>query len=153
MGGLPPLPPQQLEINPGHPIIVSLYHARASTLTEIADVATLVAEQLFDNALIAAGLTDDPRSMLPRLNKILRAAMTPGSSDGAATTVSEIGATAVSPEISAIPTENNSNTTGTTESVKVRIEETGGDNFRVSVTDAVTGTENFTVKGSDVENK
>ena len=34
-------------------------------------VGELVAAQVLDNALIAAGLVDDPRSMLPRLNDIL----------------------------------------------------------------------------------
>lgn len=150
MGGLPSLPPQQLEINPSHPIIVSLYHARAFPSSENAAVATLVAEQLFDNALIAAGLTDDPRAMLPRLNKILRAAMTPVSIDSAAVPVSATDSAAVSSAIHPVPTEKKVNPS---ESVKVRIEETGGDNFKVSVTDAATGAETFTVKGSDVENK
>jgi hypothetical protein len=31
--------------------------------------------QLLDNALVAAGLLDDPRSMLPRLNDILEASL------------------------------------------------------------------------------
>ena len=35
------------------------------------DVAKLVAEQVFDNALIAAGLLEDSRFMLPRLNSLL----------------------------------------------------------------------------------
>ena len=30
-----------------------------------------VAEQVFDNALVAAGLLDDGRSMLPRIHKLL----------------------------------------------------------------------------------
>jgi hypothetical protein len=30
-----------------------------------------VAEQVVDNALVAAGLVDDPRMMLPRLNALL----------------------------------------------------------------------------------
>ena len=59
---------QVLEVNPSHPIIVSLYRAQSGRGQ---DVATLVAEQVFDNALIAAGLVDDPRFMLPRLNDIL----------------------------------------------------------------------------------
>lgn len=36
-----------------------------------ASLAKLIAEQLFDNALIAAGLLEDTREMLPRLNEIL----------------------------------------------------------------------------------
>ena len=34
-------------------------------------LAKLVAEQLYDNALVAAGLIEDCRGMLPRLNEIL----------------------------------------------------------------------------------
>jgi TNF receptor-associated protein 1 len=33
--------------------------------------AALVAQQMFDNTLMAAGLLEDPRSMIPRLNDIL----------------------------------------------------------------------------------
>ena len=62
------LPPQVLEINPSHPIIVALSHAQGG---DRADVAKLVAEQMLDNALISAGLIDDPRSMISRLNEIL----------------------------------------------------------------------------------
>lgn len=62
-----PIPKQQFEINPAHPIIRYLNTARKS------DEATAkkVAEQVFDNAMIAAGLLDDPRAMLPRLNGII----------------------------------------------------------------------------------
>ena len=64
------LPPQVLEINPKHPIIVGL--AAASVPGSGKEViAELVAAQLLDNALIAAGLIDDPRQMLSRLNDIL----------------------------------------------------------------------------------
>ena len=40
---------------------------------EIADeaLATKVAEQVHDNARVAAGLLDDPRPMLKRLNELL----------------------------------------------------------------------------------
>ncbi len=36
-----------------------------------AALAGEVAEQIFDNALVAAGLLDDPRAMLGRLNSLL----------------------------------------------------------------------------------
>ena len=36
-------------------------------------IASLVAEQLLDNCLIAAGLVEDPRYMVPRLNDLLLA--------------------------------------------------------------------------------
>ena len=83
------LPPQTLEINPSHPIIVALSHASqggmgmdttssnssSSSSEEKRIIAKLVAEQMLDNALIAAGLIDDPRSMISRLNEILVASL------------------------------------------------------------------------------
>ena len=66
-GRAPVLPPQTLEINGGHPIIRSL----ASAHTASPEVATVVAKQLFANALISAGLLDDPRTMLPNVNSLL----------------------------------------------------------------------------------
>ncbi|KAA0159063.1 hypothetical protein FNF28_06000 [Cafeteria roenbergensis] len=65
------LPRQTLEINPSHPVIVALHKQRASQPS----VAKAVAEQVFDNALVAAGLLDDARSMLPRLNALLSTVM------------------------------------------------------------------------------
>jgi TNF receptor-associated protein 1 len=61
------LPPQTLEINPSHPIITSLFEIKATKPA----LALVVAEQILDNAMIAAGLVDDARSMLPRLNALL----------------------------------------------------------------------------------
>ena len=58
---------QTLEINAKHPIMVSLLKMSESN----AEVADLVAEQVFDNALVSAGLLDDARSQVPRLNNIL----------------------------------------------------------------------------------
>jgi molecular chaperone HtpG len=56
-----------LEINPRHPVIRKLAALRRSD----ADKAELVAEQLLDNALIAAGLLEDPTRMIARLNRLL----------------------------------------------------------------------------------
>jgi molecular chaperone HtpG len=56
-----------LEINPRHPVIRKLATLRRSD----ADKAELVAEQLLDNALIAAGLLEDPTRMIARLNRLL----------------------------------------------------------------------------------
>ena len=67
------LPPQILELNPKHPIIVGLSQARERGADET--VLKLVAEQMMDNALVAAGLLDDPQSMLPRLNEIMAATL------------------------------------------------------------------------------
>lgn len=65
------LPKQTMEINPDHPVIVNLQKSRLVD----PDRATLVAEQLFDNSLITAGLMDDSRLMLPRLNKLMAMAL------------------------------------------------------------------------------
>lgn len=70
------MPPQVLEINPKHPIIRGLYNvSRSETTPDQKLVGELVAAQILDNALIAAGLVDDPRTMLPRLNDILSATL------------------------------------------------------------------------------
>lgn len=62
-----PLPKQNVEINPSHPIIVGLYNIKDSEPM----LAKVLAEQVFDNCLMAAGLLDDSRTMLPRLNDLL----------------------------------------------------------------------------------
>ncbi|CDI76607.1 heat shock protein 90, putative [Eimeria praecox] len=59
--------PATLELNPSHELITSLYHLRTSN----ADVAKLLVEQLFDNAKVAAGIMEEPKSMLGRLNKLM----------------------------------------------------------------------------------
>jgi len=59
-----------LQINPRHALIVGLNGLR----TTKPDFAKLIAEQLLDNALITAGLLDDSRTMIARLNKILETA-------------------------------------------------------------------------------
>jgi HSP90 family molecular chaperone len=38
-------------------------------------LAQQITEQLYDNALLSAGLLDDPRTMLKRLNQLLERAM------------------------------------------------------------------------------
>ena len=63
------LPSQVLEINPKHPIMITLAQTFADEKENA--LAKLVAEQLYDNALMAAGLIEDAREMLPRLNEIL----------------------------------------------------------------------------------
>lgn len=62
-----PLPRQNVEINPGHPIIVGLYNIKEAEPV----LARVLAEQIYDNCLVAAGLLDDSRTMLPRLNDLL----------------------------------------------------------------------------------
>lgn len=56
-----------LELNPRHAVIKRL----AATREANPERATLVAEQILDNALIAAGLFEDPSKMVARLYKLL----------------------------------------------------------------------------------
>ncbi|KAI7833311.1 chaperone protein htpG [Kickxella alabastrina] len=62
-----PMSPCTVEINSSDPIIKGLYALKDKD----EDLARKVAQQLLDNALIAAGIMDDPRSMIKRLNDIL----------------------------------------------------------------------------------
>ena len=48
------------------------------------ELATKVATQLFSNALITAGLLDDPRVMLPNVNAILTDVLRPHAPPAAA---------------------------------------------------------------------
>jgi len=57
----------QLEINPSHPIIMKLNVLRTSD----PGLADLLANQLFSNALVTAGLVDDARSLVTNLNTLL----------------------------------------------------------------------------------
>lgn len=59
--------PATLELNPKHKINTAIFHIMQSE----PDVAKMLIEQLYDNASIAAGIVDDPRSMLGRLNNML----------------------------------------------------------------------------------
>src|SRR5207247_2311860 len=63
---------QDLEINPSHPILTRLDAMRQTN----GALAGKVAEQLLDNARVAAGLLDDPRTMLKRLNELLEQVLT-----------------------------------------------------------------------------
>jgi TNF receptor-associated protein 1 len=65
------LPKQTLEVNPSHPIITRLHAIRTAS----PDLALIAAEQLVDNAMVAAGLVDDSRVMLPRLTALLERAL------------------------------------------------------------------------------
>ena len=62
-----PLPAQTVEINPSHPIIIGLHKLKETEPV----LAKVLAEQVYDNCLVAAGLMDDSRTMLPRLNDLL----------------------------------------------------------------------------------
>ena len=68
-GGLPEK--YDLEINPGHNMIVLLNQQRADN----SDLAGKVAEQIYDNCRAAAGLLEDPRAMINRMNELLEQAL------------------------------------------------------------------------------
>lgn len=63
--------PHTLEINPTHELIQQINRVRNSSPI----VAKQVAEQILDNALLSAGLFEDPRSMLKRMNSLLQLAL------------------------------------------------------------------------------
>ncbi|XP_027715492.1 heat shock protein 75 kDa, mitochondrial [Vombatus ursinus] len=60
-----------LEINTRHPLIRKLNQLRESQ----PDLAQLLIDQIYENAMIAAGLNDDPRPMVGRLNELLTKAL------------------------------------------------------------------------------
>ena len=64
-------PLQKMEFNPSHKIITALNITRNNDPI----LAKLVAEQLHDNAMVAAGIMEDPRIMLDRLNSLLERSM------------------------------------------------------------------------------
>jgi len=61
----------ELEINPRHPLVRKL----AETKDSNPDLAQLVSRQLLDNALIAAGLLEDARDTVKRMNDLMVKAM------------------------------------------------------------------------------
>ena len=69
-----PAAKHDFEINPAHPIISQLDAMRQKD----AGLATSVAEQILDNARVAAGQLEDPRAMLARLNQLLEKVLAKG---------------------------------------------------------------------------
>ncbi|MBN8457633.1 MAG: molecular chaperone HtpG [Verrucomicrobia bacterium] len=61
----------ELEINPRHPLVKKLAAASESD----PDLAKLVARQVFDNALISAGLLEDARDTITRMNQLMERAL------------------------------------------------------------------------------
>merc|ERR1712137_631123 len=82
------------EINPEHPVIVRINNLRHTN----ADMASLIMGQVFDNAKCAAGLIDDPRSMLPRINRILES-MAESASPASASASAEPKREVIEPEV------------------------------------------------------
>jgi hypothetical protein len=61
------------EFNPRHPLVARLEQIRHQD----PDLAAKAAAQMYDNARMAAGLLEDPRPMLQRLNELLAQVLTP----------------------------------------------------------------------------
>jgi Hsp90 protein/Globin len=61
-----PLPKKHVEINPGHAMIVEIHGTRIKR----PEMAKILAEQVYDNCQINAGIMDDCRSMVHRVNEI-----------------------------------------------------------------------------------
>merc|ERR1712059_69382 len=61
----------QFELNPAHPLIKKLNDIREIN----PQLAILVTEQLFANAMVSAGLVEDPRTMLKSMNELLTTAL------------------------------------------------------------------------------
>jgi molecular chaperone HtpG len=55
-------PPSKLQVNPRHPLVKNLAALREND----AELAKLISHQIFDNARMAAGLIEDPATMLQR---------------------------------------------------------------------------------------
>ncbi|MFH0882589.1 MAG: molecular chaperone HtpG, partial [bacterium] len=62
-----------LEINPAHPILKRLAELR--TQPDKAELVSEAAKMLLDNAMIAAGLLVDPKTLVERSSRILEAAL------------------------------------------------------------------------------
>ena len=60
-----------LELNPSNPIVTRLATVRDTN----PDLAGLLAEQVLDNALLSAGLLDDPQAMIGRMHRIMEQAL------------------------------------------------------------------------------
>ncbi|KAF2073744.1 hypothetical protein CYY_004946 [Polysphondylium violaceum] len=65
------LPRQQVEFNMNHPIVLKLNQQRTTN----PEISKLVLEQVVDNALVTAGLIEDTREMIPRLNQLLESVL------------------------------------------------------------------------------
>jgi molecular chaperone HtpG len=64
------LPKKILELNPQHPILVSL-----NALPSDSDLGSLIIKQIYEDALLIEGLHPDPAGMIERIQKIIEAAM------------------------------------------------------------------------------
>ena len=67
MGQEMPEPKVVLEVNPRHEVIKNL----AALKDADAELAAMVTQQLTDNALLSAGMMDNPQSMVNRMNQLI----------------------------------------------------------------------------------
>ena len=67
MGQDMPATKATLEINPRHEVI----HGLHKLISSDEDTAKLIAQQLTDNALLAAGLLENPHQMATRMNELI----------------------------------------------------------------------------------
>eukprot|EP00051_Salpingoeca_urceolata_P005461 m.73400 g.73400 ORF g.73400 m.73400 type:complete len:782 (-) comp14346_c0_seq1:22-2367(-) len=58
---------QSLEVNTAHPLVKTLYNKHFSNK----EIARSCAEQIYDNACVTAGLMEDARTMVPRINSLM----------------------------------------------------------------------------------
>merc|ERR1712078_689546 len=65
--------PVTLEVNPKHHLITTLAMVRETNLA----VARVSAQQIYDTAMIAAGMIEEPKVLLPRMRRLHRRAQRP----------------------------------------------------------------------------
>lgn len=68
---VPEVDPFQLEINPRHKMI----HQLSKAMKSDKETAGLIADQLKDNAMLSAGLMEEPEQMIQRLNQLMEKAL------------------------------------------------------------------------------
>ena len=60
-----------LEINPNHPLMVKLNQTRRQNI----GLAAMLAKQILDNTLLSAGLMDNQKNYIARVNKLMMSVM------------------------------------------------------------------------------
>jgi len=63
-------PKKVLELNPHHPILQHL-----NALPETSQLAGLIIDQIYEDALLIEGLHPDPAGMIQRIQKLMEAAL------------------------------------------------------------------------------
>jgi len=78
-----------MELNPSHSLMRQLNNARKQGPHQAQ--AALVARQLFDNVLLNAGILDEPRAMIGRLEEIMGLALENIADDAGSTSGADEG--------------------------------------------------------------